>query len=245
MPTRWWSASSAGPDVGSRRGSRWPRRPAPRAQASAPWRGGCKAFWEDTPVVFPGPARGACRPSLAHRERQRRPGRRTGRVLGWGDAAGPVAPQAGPGCQGVADAVDDQRRLVHVRLETAAKLSEAKAYPTRVHYIVRWVQKAPAVPKQSSVTFQTSEYWETVTFTTAFCSVTSNLDFHPHAIQSTSSRFSHPAQPHPSGTTDTRPCRRWPHAQRADGRVLQPACHRRPADFRMHHGGARYISLRQ
>lgn len=25
--------------------------------------------------------------------------------------------------------MDDQRRLVHVRLETAAKLSEAKAYP--------------------------------------------------------------------------------------------------------------------
>ncbi|VFT27032.1 AraC family transcriptional regulator [Pseudomonas aeruginosa] len=59
-------------------------------------------FGQDTAVVFPGPARGACRPSLAHRKRQRRSGRRTGRVFGWGDPASPVAPQAGPGCQGVA-----------------------------------------------------------------------------------------------------------------------------------------------
>ena len=39
---------------------------------------------------------------LAHRKRQRRSGRRTGRVFGWGDPASPVAPQAGPGRQGVA-----------------------------------------------------------------------------------------------------------------------------------------------
>lgn len=61
-----------------------------------------KRFGQDTAVVFPGPARGACRPSLAHRKRERRPSRRTGRVFGWGDPAGSVAPQAGPGCQGVA-----------------------------------------------------------------------------------------------------------------------------------------------
>lgn len=92
-----WARSQAREGVLPGRGGQ--RRGHKRAHLGA---AAAKRFGQDTPVVFSGPARGACRPSLAHRKRERRPSRRTGRVLGWGDPAGPVAPQAGQRCQGVA-----------------------------------------------------------------------------------------------------------------------------------------------
>ncbi len=129
MPTRWSSASSAGPDVGSRRGSRWPRRPAPRAQASAPWRGGCKAFWArhhcriSRTCAWSMPSISCAPETPASTKSPHRSGIRMGRPCE------PCCAANWAGVSGSCDAADDQRRLVYVRLETAA-LADRAILPT-------------------------------------------------------------------------------------------------------------------
>lgn len=108
------------------KGSRSPRRPAPRAQASAPWRGGCKAFWArhrcriSRTCAWSMPSISCAPETPASIRSPHRSGIRMGRPCE------PCCAASWAGVSGSCDAVDDQRRLVYVQLETAEKLTQAK-----------------------------------------------------------------------------------------------------------------------